>query len=624
MQVSAGFCIAVWSAKSAGRRRLDQPHRYARSRVDKAPGEMRSTIVPARAAGSGATSRFSVVCEHVHRSAELACEGLTVAQHICASRRTTDVGHDQRRAQRMLLHEPHARAVGRGQRLLHHSHVPGLVLREPPTVLVWTDEAAATREFLEREPHGRRRTARHREQLAHDSTFDRDAVAAPRNRCAVDEAVVPNRARREATRVARLASMGEAVRAIESAPAEPGMHEPAARRTAPSTARAQARGLPVGKRRALKIALAVAIVAAAGGFAAHMLTRAAEVPLAQIERENLQEQTVGPGTIQSRYPVAIGVRVAGTIDRVLVDVGDEVERGQLLATLDHTELEARAAAARAAVVSARRDIALARANLAKARSSLTLASADLRRDRELLGAGVATVAELDRSEAAFAAGKADQLAAAAVVDARRAALTRAIEDERVAATVLSYAQITSPTKGVVTRRALEPGSAVTPGGILFQIVDAEALWVATLLDQSVSGRIELGQRATIRLRSGAQHEGYVARIGLEADPVTRELEIDVAFAARPGRFAIHEEADVTIFGREVEDVVVPLAAVDDGPDGSSVYVVVDGRAQRRPVRLGITGSDRAQVVDGVAPGDSLVLTPAVVRDGQRVVGEDGR
>ena len=108
------------------------------------------------------------------------------------------------------------------------------------------------------------------------------------------------------------------------------------------------------------------------------------------------------------------------------------------------------------------------------------------------------------------------------------------------------------------------------------------------------------------------------RIAFEADPVTRELEVDVAFDARPDRFAINEEADVTILGQQAQGITVPLAAVSHGPDGAAVNVVEQGRARRRPVRIGVQGAERAQVIEGLSEGETVILAPGAVREGQRV------
>jgi HlyD family secretion protein len=378
-----------------------------------------------------------------------------------------------------------------------------------------------------------------------------------------------------------------------------------------------------GYKRAVQVFAVLVLAALVAVFAYRVLTRPATVRIGSAVAGTVREEIIGPGTVQSRYSVAIGSRVAGTIDRVLVDVGDEVQKDQLLATLDRTELDARFRATRGAVASAKQDVALARANLAKARSDLELARIRDERAQNLVGAGVGSVADADDARGAFRAAEANERAARATVDAREAELARLSQEQRVAETILSYTALENPMAGVVTRRALEPGSIVAPGTVVFQIVDASSLWVATLIDQSLSGRITVGQRAIIHLRSGAEMSGHVARIAFEADPVTRELEIDVAFDERPSRFAIHEEADVTILGEQAQGLTVPLDAVSYGPDGSGVYVIEDGRASRRHVRLGVVGAKKAQVIEGLAEGEPIIVTPNAVRDGQRVAAANG-
>lgn len=173
--------------------------------------------------------------------------------------------------------------------------------------------------------------------------------------------------------------------------------------------------------------------------------------------------------------------------------------------------------------------------------------------------------------------------------------------------------------GVVTRRALEAGATVAPGVTIFQVVDASTLWGATLVDESLTGHVQLGQHALIHLRSGANWSGHVARITYEADPVTRELEIDVAFDERPPRFAINEEVDVTILGEEVRGTTVPNDAIVHAPDGDSVFVVIETRTHRRRVHLGVIGATGTQVIEGLRAVESVVLNPKALSDGERVL-----
>ncbi len=397
--------------------------------------------------------------------------------------------------------------------------------------------------------------------------------------------------------------------------------KPALRETAPqSTQAVQHR---VGRKRLVVTLIALVVAAAVAALVTRAVARPALVPTAMVALGAVRQETLGPGTVQSRFPVKVGSRMTGTVDRVLVDVGDEVTKGQLLATLDPTELRARSASARRAVASAQQEVALAEANLAKARSDVELARANYQRAEKLVRPGVVSLADYDQTKAALSASEANELAARVAIDARRADLARLDQDARVADTVLSYASIVSPMAGVITRRALEAGSTVGPGVTMFEMVDANALWIATLIDESQTGWIEVGQHAVIHLRSGANVAGHVSRVTFNADPVTRELEVDVAFDSRPSRFAINEEADVTILGSEQTGPTIPLTAVNHGADGDVVFVVENGKSVRHPIRLGATGRGRALVTEGLRPGDQVILAPQIVNDGQRVVGANG-
>jgi HlyD family secretion protein len=310
--------------------------------------------------------------------------------------------------------------------------------------------------------------------------------------------------------------------------------------------------------------------------------------------------------------------MTGTVERVLVDVGDEVERGQLLATLDRVELDARTESARRSVSAARQQVALADANLAKAHADLGLARSTYKRNQGLASAGLISQQTLDESRAGFAAAEANERAGGVAINARRAEVDGLVAQQRLAETVASYTQIVAPMKAVITRRALEPGSTVSAGTTIFEMVDADALWVAARIDESLAGGVRVGQVANIHLRSGADWSGHVARVALLADPVSRELEIYVAFDRRPQRFAIHEEADVTIFGEEAHGLLVPPAAIVHQGGVPSVFVVQGDRARERRVQLGIRGSGGIEVLDGLRGGETVVTAPAELRDGSRV------
>lgn len=363
-------------------------------------------------------------------------------------------------------------------------------------------------------------------------------------------------------------------------------------------------------------ALLVLLVVVFGAY--RTATRPTAVRTTPATVASIRAETAGPGTVQARYAVSLGFQASGKLERVFVDVGDEVTKGQVLATLDGRELNARAAVARAAVKVGEGRVAQAVADSKRLHAQLALAVANQVRGRALFAEGLLSAADLDSANAALAVANANVLTADAASETARAELARLAEDARVADVVASYATLNSPMAGVITRRALEPGSAIAPNVTVLQLVDPSSLWVATMIDEALVGGVAVGQASRIRLRSGKVVQGLVVRVAFEADPVTRELEVDVGFTERPSRFAIHEEADVVILGPEARALTVPNAALLRAAGSDAVFVLVGSRAERRAVRVGAVGGDRAEIVDGLREGEAVILEPRAVRDGVAV------
>lgn len=366
-------------------------------------------------------------------------------------------------------------------------------------------------------------------------------------------------------------------------------------------------------------ALVALLLSAAAGGAYWAFGRAADVNVAVAAQGTIAARVIGPGTVQARIPVTLSARVNATVTRVYVDVGDEVRQGQLLATLDDRDLSARRG-----VVSGQQEALLrnadgARATLSKAQADLELARIRQRRDSELLAQGFVSQAVVDASNAALGGAAAGVDAAEATLAARKAEARSLAQEARYADAVLSYTRIVAPMDGVVVQRLGEAGNTVVPGTALLKIVDPKSLWVATRVDESVLGRLQPGQPASIRLRSGETLPGKVARIARHSDAATRELDVHVAFDRVPQRFAIDQEAEVSIEVGEDRGLLVPLSALTRGRDGHEGLLVIDGaRTRFRPVE--IAGADTRNVLirSGLAKGESFVAVAEGVKAHQRV------
>ena len=173
------------------------------------------------------------------------------------------------------------------------------------------------------------------------------------------------------------------------------------------------------------------------------------------------------------------------------------------------------------------------------------------------------------------------------------------------------------------QRLGEVGSTVVPGTPLLKIVDPKSLWVATRVDESVVGRVQPGQTASIRLRSGEVLPGKVARLARQSDAATRELDVHVAFDSVPQRFAIDQEAEVSIAVGEDRGILVPLTALTRDKAGREGVLVIDGgsdggRTRFRAVETGGADASWVLIRKGLAGGETVVAKTAAVTANRRV------
>jgi RND family efflux transporter MFP subunit len=327
----------------------------------------------------------------------------------------------------------------------------------------------------------------------------------------------------------------------------------------------------------IKLAAGLAAVALLAALPVYrVFFKAQHVPMAVATEATVARAIHGPGTVRPRFPVAVSARITGVVSGLFADQGDRVRRGQVLAQLDDRDLAARGAVAGT-------ELALARANY--------------QRDHDVFTKGYISQAAMDAATAAL-----------------RAAEAR----ERETAAALSYTRLAAPADGVITARQVELGQTVGPGTTIFRLADPGTLWVATRVDETVVGQVRVGQAATIALRTGERLAGTVARIGLESDAATRELEVDVSFDTPPKRFAINQEAEVTIDVGEEHGVTIPASALVPQGRGSAVMVVAAGRAEFRPVTIGATDGERVVVREGLTAGAQVVRLPAGIKAGRRL------
>ncbi|HAU29919.1 MAG TPA: efflux transporter periplasmic adaptor subunit [Rhodospirillaceae bacterium] len=335
------------------------------------------------------------------------------------------------------------------------------------------------------------------------------------------------------------------------------------------------------------------------------------VHLGSVVRADLSPSVFGIGTVEARLSYAVGPIAPGRVLRVLVDQGDEVKAGQLLAEMDPVDMDHRLQAAKSTGARARQAFQVADAQVAEAASRVRLAVTNRDRDRGLFERHVLSKQALDNSTSESERAEAALAAAHANAKAVRQDIGRADAESQGLASLRKSLRFVSPVDGVIVSREAEPGTTVVAGQAVLRIVVPESLWVRARVDQSRAQGVQVGQPASIVLRSAPETQlpARVARIELQSDPVTEERVVNVSFDTPPAHLYLGELAEVTIqLPGETGVLVVPSAAIARAGSQIGVWQLVDGQARFTPVTLGNQNQAAVtQILAGLSEGDRVIV-----------------
>jgi multidrug efflux pump subunit AcrA (membrane-fusion protein) len=358
--------------------------------------------------------------------------------------------------------------------------------------------------------------------------------------------------------------------------------------------------------------------------AAADLSPAVAVSTARVEFADLPSFFDAGGVVRARVTAPIASRVLAPISAVHVRIGDRVRRGDRLVTLDAREVAANRDRASAALTNAIEAARAADADVLAAEAAVKLADTTHQRVRTLQEKRSATLQELDQAVAARDAANAQLTGAQARVAAARAARDAAQAAENAAAIALSYMVVTAPFDGIVTERAVDPGSLASPGQPLLTLEDATAFRLEVPLDDARAGQVTPGQTAAVELGEETTRsvhlQAHVVEIG-RVDPAAHSFLVKLNLPSDPH---VHSG----LFGRARFDgptrrtLVVPESAEIRRGQLTFVFVVdAEGRARLQPVSPGGRTGGRLEVLAGVHEGDRVITQPpAAITDGTRVSG----
>ncbi len=300
------------------------------------------------------------------------------------------------------------------------------------------------------------------------------------------------------------------------------------------------------------------------------------------------------GTIAARRDLPIGAdSETGRIAAVLVEAGDRVRRGQVLARLDTATLVP--------------EVARLEASLEQARAEADLAEAEFGRAAAVSAAGALSREEIERRRAAAVTAKARVRVAEAQLAESRARLARS--------------EIRAPAAGLVLERSAEVGQIAGPGGgVLFRLADGGQVELRGQVAEQDLARLAAGQSASVTLTGIATpFAGTVRLVGAVIDPASRLGEVRIALdpdpQLRPGAFARGEIA----VGTDTRPVVPQTAVLSDAKGVHVIVIGADERAERRAVRISGTTPAGVVIGEGLSGTERVVaMAGAFLRPGEQV------
>lgn len=352
------------------------------------------------------------------------------------------------------------------------------------------------------------------------------------------------------------------------------------------------------------LALVFGVVAAGLFFA----RRPISISALPAETGPVLREARGTGTVESSATVDLAFTVGGRVATVLVDEGQRVREGEVLATIDDAEQK--------------RQISLAARNAAHATSAIGRSAAEVRRAEASLQAATR---ERDRVDTLFAAKVLSEIErdaahdrlrlAEAELSAARASRQQSLEGASVAEESVKLhtqrgedAILVSPMDGVVTRRLREPGDTVTAGAAVLTVASTERVRARVWMDETAMSALREGQPASVTFRGAPQRalRARVDRVSVEADRATRELLVDLELLERPERLVFGQRVDAVV---ELERREAALRAPREACviEANACWVRRNDRVARAEVRFGLVGTQWVEVLEGLNTGEPLLL-----------------
>jgi len=361
------------------------------------------------------------------------------------------------------------------------------------------------------------------------------------------------------------------------------------------------------------------------------------VQAAHPEQGTISEQISADAILSPLAQAAISPKVTAPVKKFYVQRGSHVREGQLLATLENSDLAAaemdnqgsytaaQATFETATKATAPEDLTRARLDLAQAKANLDLSQSIVTARTQLFSEGAIPGRDLDTAKASLVQSQAaydiarqhfeslQNVSNKAAIATAQGNLESAKGKYLGAQAELSYTEIRSPISGVVTDRPLFAGETAAAGTPLLTVMDTSALIAKLHVAQSQAQQLQIGAPATISI-PGADDPvpAKVSLVSPALDPGSTTVEVWLRIENPKGALKAGTPVHASITGRTVTNALtVPADAVQVSADGGSKFVMTiapDSTAHKKTVTLGIQNAEDAQIISGVTQSDMVIST----------------
>ena len=348
-----------------------------------------------------------------------------------------------------------------------------------------------------------------------------------------------------------------------------------------------------------------------GGRPGTGATQSAMIPLVSSSvatEDTLQDKVQLVGSLKPIARVQIMSKIAGRVEEVIVDVGDSVKAGQLVARVEDREILQE-------IEQGEASLAVAAASIHQREAELANLTRQVERYRELHEQALISKQDLEDLMTREQSAK-------ALLELSRAQLRQAEANLNQFRISLDNTRSNSPLDGFVAQRFLHPGALVTANTPILDLVDLRTLRMVINVVERDIVRVRRGVSANVSVDAfpGRIFSGKVLRVSPVLDPATRTGEVEIhvpnlSFDLRAEMFA-----RVTLnLGDQQRGILVPRDALVYEGNQSGVFVIEQGVARFRPVELGLMLQTAVQVIRGLQPGEAVVtMGSSLLKDGDQV------